>query len=147
MDRIPDNMIPKYVKRNMSTCHFVTRNRTRTALAVNRDLHVEKPDSRSYRNGTITFSFLRTMLKLEYYTEHSSCFHCTQKVIYLSANVSLTWVCVCLGGNVRKTNHATPVAKNWFVQLSLLQKIQYLWNTPAHPDYITFQPSEPHSRS
>jgi len=31
-----------------------------------------------------------------------------------------------LGENVRKTNRATQVAKNWFVQLSLLQKIQYL---------------------
>jgi hypothetical protein len=73
-----------------------TRNRTHTALAVNRDLHVKKPDSRSYRNGAIAFSFLRKMLKLKYYTDIHLCFHCTQKVIYLSANVSLMWVCLCV---------------------------------------------------
>ena len=87
-----------------------------------------------------------TQSTLPVFTEH-------RRWYTLSANVSLMCLCVCvcvraraLRGNVRKTNHATPVAKNWFVQLSLLQKIQYLWNTQAHPDYITFHPSEPHSR-
>jgi hypothetical protein len=57
------------------TAILSTRNVTPTALAVNRDLHVEKPDSINYNNGKITFSFLRAMLKLRYNTEHTSCFH------------------------------------------------------------------------